>query len=127
MAKILVMSVLPSFAAPIMRLFCDPDEKISISCRNLDIQTNGREQMIDLYGLNVNEAIFVLKRELAVLRNAARSVDRHLLVYVFVGVGHHTRGPTTPARIAAAVQRCLLEEGLDFSEPQRGLLRVMVY
>lgn len=83
--------------------------------------------MIDLHSLNVNEAIFVLKRELAVLRNAARSVDQRLLVYIFVGTDHHTRGSPTPSRLPAVVQRCLLEEGLDYSEPQPGLLRVMVY
>ncbi|KAL1557272.1 polyadenylate-binding protein-interacting protein 7-like [Salvia divinorum] len=96
--------------------------------RNSDIQTNGREQMIDLHGLHVSEAIHVLKRELAVMKNAARSMDQRLLVYICVGTGHHTRGARTPARLPTAVQRYLLEEeGLDYSEPQPGLLRVVIY
>ncbi|XP_051119276.1 polyadenylate-binding protein-interacting protein 7-like [Andrographis paniculata] len=95
--------------------------------RNSDIQTNARERMIDLHGLHVSEAIHVLKRELAVMRNAARSMDQRLLVYICVGTGHHTRGSRTPARLPIAVQRYLLEEGLDFSEPQPGLLRVIIY
>ncbi|GER32076.1 small MutS related domain-containing family protein [Striga asiatica] len=96
--------------------------------RNSDIQTNGRERMIDLHGLHVSEAIHVLKRELALIRNAARSIDQRLLVYICVGTGHHTRGSRTPARLPVAVQRYLLEEeGLDFTEPQPGLLRVVVY
>ncbi|KAL8054456.1 hypothetical protein ABFX02_05G138200 [Erythranthe guttata] len=96
--------------------------------RNSDIQTNGRERMIDLHGLHVSEAIHVLKRELAVIKNAARSMDQRLLVYICVGTGHHTRGSRTPARLPTAVQRYLLEdEGLDFTEPQPGLLRVLIY
>ncbi|KAI3454189.1 hypothetical protein Pfo_010852 [Paulownia fortunei] len=96
--------------------------------RNSDIQANGRERMIDLHGLHVSEAIHVLKRELAVMKNAARSMDQRLLVYICVGTGHHTRGSRTPARLPTAVQRYLLEEeGLDYSEPQPGLLRVVIY
>ncbi|KAL3646025.1 hypothetical protein CASFOL_011205 [Castilleja foliolosa] len=96
--------------------------------RNSDIQTNGRERMIDLHGLHVSEAIHVLKRELAVMRNVARSMDQRLPVYICVGTGHHTRGARTPARLPTAVQHYLLEEeGLDFSEPQSGLLWVVIY
>ncbi|KAL1532637.1 polyadenylate-binding protein-interacting protein 7-like [Salvia divinorum] len=95
--------------------------------RNLDV-TNGTEQIIDLHGLNVSEAIFVLKRELAVLRNTARSADQHVLVSIGVGAGHHTRGSPTPARLRVAVQQYLLEEeGLNYSEPRPGLLRVVIY
>ncbi|KAI3468043.1 hypothetical protein Pfo_024706 [Paulownia fortunei] len=96
--------------------------------RNTDMQANGRERMIDLHGLHVSEAIHVLKRELAVLKNAARSADQRLLAYICVGTGHHTRGSRTPARLPNAVQRYLLEEeGLHYSEPQPGLLRVLIY
>ncbi|KAL6536213.1 hypothetical protein OROGR_012785 [Orobanche gracilis] len=96
--------------------------------RNSDIQTNGRERMIDLHGLHVSEAIHVLKRELAVMKNAARSMNRHLLVYICVGTGHHTRGSRTPARLPTAVQRYLLEEeSLQFAEPQPGLLEVVIH
>ncbi|KAL0330626.1 UNVERIFIED_CONTAM: Polyadenylate-binding protein-interacting protein 7 [Sesamum angustifolium] len=96
--------------------------------RNPDMLANGRERMIDLHGLHVSEAIHVLKRELTVLKSTARSADQHLLLYICVGTGHHTRGSRTPARLPTAVQRYLLEEeGLDYSEPQPGLLRVVIY
>ncbi|CAA2988935.1 Hypothetical predicted protein [Olea europaea subsp. europaea] len=96
--------------------------------RNPEMQGNGREKMIDLHGLHASEAIHVLKRELSVMRNAARLANQHLLVYICVGTGHHTRGSRTPARLPTAVQRYLLEEeGLEFSEPQPGLLQVVVY
>ena len=84
--------------------------------------------MIDLHGLHVSEAIQVLKLELSKLRSTARATDQRLQVYICVGTGHHTRGSRTPARLPIAVQRYLLEEeGLDFKEPQPGLLRVVVY
>lgn len=99
-------------------------------CRNAEIQGNGRlhERTIDLHGLHVSESLQVLKREFAVLRNAARSVDQQMHVYICVGTGHHTSGTWTPARLPLAVQRYLLEEeGLDYSEPQPGLLWVVIY
>ncbi|XP_027368912.1 polyadenylate-binding protein-interacting protein 7-like isoform X1 [Abrus precatorius] len=95
-----------------------------------EMQVNGRghERMIDLHGLHVNEAIHVLKHELSVLRSTARAAEQRLQVYICVGTGHHTRGSRTPARLPIAVQRYLLEEeGLDFTEPQPGLLRVVIY
>ncbi|KAL9249300.1 Polyadenylate-binding protein-interacting protein 7-like protein [Drosera capensis] len=88
----------------------------------------GQEKMIDLHGLHTNEAIHVLKHELAELRSAARSAGQRLPVYICVGTGRHTRGSRTPARLPIGVQRYLLEdEGLDYSEPQPGLLRVVIY
>ncbi|KAH7833890.1 hypothetical protein Vadar_010793 [Vaccinium darrowii] len=98
-----------------------------------EMQGNGRggeqqERIIDLHGLHVSEAIHVLKRELALLRSTARSVEQRLQVYICVGTGHHTRGSRTPSRLPIAVQRYLLEEeGLDYSEPQPGLLSVLLY
>lgn len=84
--------------------------------------------MIDLHGLHVSEAIHVVKRELAVIKTAARTMNQRLLVYICVGTGHHTRGSRTPARLPTAIQRYLLEEeGLDYTEPQPGLLRVLIY
>ncbi|GAB2302820.1 hypothetical protein Dimus_036814 [Dionaea muscipula] len=78
-----------------------------------------QEKMIDLHGLHVNEALHVLKHELAALRIAARSYDQRWSVCICVGTGHHTRGSRTPARLPIAVQRYLLEEeALDYSEPQ---------
>ncbi|KAB2627996.1 polyadenylate-binding protein-interacting protein 7-like [Pyrus ussuriensis x Pyrus communis] len=95
-----------------------------------EMQGNGRsqERMIDLHGLHVSEALHVLKHELSVLRNAARAGEPGLLVYICVGTGHHTRGSRTPARLPIAVQQYLLEEeALDYTEPQPGLLRVLLY
>ncbi|KAI4316451.1 hypothetical protein L6164_024429 [Bauhinia variegata] len=94
------------------------------------LQGNGRghERMIDLHGLHVTEAIHVLKHELSTLRSTARAAEQRLQVYICVGTGHHTRGSRTPARLPIAVQRYLLEEeGLDYTEPQPGLLRVVIY
>lgn len=95
-----------------------------------DQQVGGRcqEKMIDLHGLHVSEAIHMLKQEMNVLKNAARLGEQRLHVYICVGTGHHTRGSRTPARLPVAVQRYLLEEeGLEYSEPQPGLLRVVLY
>ncbi|KAJ0246351.1 Polyadenylate-binding protein-interacting protein 7 [Hirschfeldia incana] len=90
--------------------------------------SRGSERMIDLHGLHVSEALEVLKHELSVLRSTARATQERLQVYICVGTGHHTRGSRTVARLPVAVQRYLLEEeGLDFSEPQSGLLRVIIY
>ncbi|KAF8388715.1 hypothetical protein HHK36_025395 [Tetracentron sinense] len=95
-----------------------------------ELQGNGSglEKLIDLHGLHVNEAIHVLKHELSVWRRAARLAEQQLQVYICVGVGHHTKGSRTLARLPVAVQRYLLEEeGLDYTEPQPGLLRVVMY
>jgi hypothetical protein len=90
--------------------------------------SRGNERMIDLHGLHVSEALQVLKHELSVLRSTARATQERLQIYICVGTGHHTRGSRTPARLPVAVQRYLLEEeGLDYSEPQAGLLRVIIY
>ncbi|KAL2346620.1 hypothetical protein Fmac_000620 [Flemingia macrophylla] len=95
----------------------------------LEMQGNGRghERIIDLHGLHASEAIHVLKHELSVLKNTAIAAEQRLQVYICVGTGHHTRGSRTPARLPIAVQRFLLEEGIDFTEPQPGLLRVVIY
>ncbi|KAE9587891.1 putative Smr domain, ataxin-2 [Lupinus albus] len=95
-----------------------------------EMQVNGRghERIIDLHGLHVSEALQVLKHELSVVRSTARAAEQRLQVYICVGTGHHTRGSRTPARLPISVQHYLLEEeGLDFTEPQPGLLRVVIY
>ncbi|XP_071696598.1 polyadenylate-binding protein-interacting protein 7-like [Rutidosis leptorrhynchoides] len=90
-------------------------------------QGNGRgeqERLIDLNGVHVTEAIHVLKRDLTMLRNVARSADECLQVYIRLGTGRNTRGKHV------CVKRYLLEdEGLDYSEPKpgSGVLRVVVY
>lgn len=116
-----------------LKLFCFWARLVIYSCRNpvspvMHRIGRGHERLIDLQGLPVIEAIHVLKRDLTMLRNAARSADQCLQVYICVGSGHHTRGTHMPARLAVVVQRYLLEEeGLDYSEPQPGLLRVRIY
>uniref|UniRef100_A0A7N0TLE5 Smr domain-containing protein n=1 Tax=Kalanchoe fedtschenkoi TaxID=63787 RepID=A0A7N0TLE5_KALFE len=94
-----------------------------------EMQLSGRQErmMIDLHGLHVSEAIHKLKLELGVLRNAARAHDQRIPIFICVGTGHHTRGSRTPVRLPVAVQQFLLDEGVDFSEPQPGLLRVVIY
>lgn len=94
----------------------------------VEMQGRGQDRMIDLHGLHVSEAIHLLKHELSVLRSTARATEQRLQVYICVGTGHHTKGSRTPVRLPIAVQRYLLEEeGLDYSEPQPGLLRVVIY
>ena len=83
--------------------------------------------MIDLHGLHVNEAVNVLKHELAMLRRTARASGQQLQVMVCVGTGHHTKGSRTPARLPTAVHRYLAEEGLLFSEDKPGLLRLLIH
>ncbi|KAJ6826893.1 polyadenylate-binding protein-interacting protein 7-like [Iris pallida] len=86
-----------------------------------------KDPMIDLHGLHVNEAIHVLEHELRILRSATRSAGQRLQVMICVGTGHHTKGARTPARLPVAVEQYLLEEGLHFTQPQPGLLRVVIY
>ncbi|GMJ15750.1 CTC-interacting domain 7 [Hibiscus trionum] len=86
------------------------------------------QRIIDLHGLHVTEAIHMLKYELSVLRSTARAADQRLQVYISVGSGHQTRGSHIPARLPVAVQHYLLEEEcLDYTEPQPGLLRVVIH
>lgn len=88
----------------------------------------GQERLIDLHGLHVNEAIHVLKAELAGLRSTARSSGQRQQVLICVGTGHHTKGSRTPARLPVAIEKYLLEdEHLDYTEPQPGMLRVVLY
>ncbi|XP_078430962.1 polyadenylate-binding protein-interacting protein 7-like [Wolffia australiana] len=94
--------------------------------RNRGAGEKGKQPLIDLHGLHVNEAVNVLKHELGALRRVARAGGQRLQVMVCVGTGHHTKGSRTPARLPAAVHRHLTQEGLPFSEDQPGLLRVLI-
>jgi hypothetical protein len=100
-------------------------------CRNANVYGNGssatgQARLLDLHGLHVNEAIPVLKREIAQLRLNVRSTQQREQVFICVGTGHHTKGSRTPARLPIAVQRYLAEEHLPFTETQPGMLRVIV-
>ncbi|KAH8964399.1 hypothetical protein BDL97_04G065300 [Sphagnum fallax] len=99
--------------------------------RNANVYGNsssatGQARLLDLHGLHVNEAIPVLKREIAQLRLNVRSTQQREQVFICVGTGHHTKGSRTPARLPIAVQRYLAEEHLPFTETQPGMLRVIV-
>jgi len=74
----------------------------------------------------VSEAIHILKVELAAMKSEARAAGERVPVMVCVGTGHHTKGSRT-ARLPIAVEQFLLDEGLHYTQPQPGLLRVMVY
>jgi hypothetical protein len=74
----------------------------------------------------VSEAIHILKVELAAMKISARAAGERMQVMVCVGTGHHTKGSRT-ARLPIAVEQFLLDEGLHYTQPQPGLLRVMVY
>lgn len=85
------------------------------------------QRLIDLHGLHVGEAIPLLKREIAQLRYNVRNTRQRETVFICVGTGHHTKGSRTPSRLPAAVQRYLLEEEhLQFTEPQAGMLRIII-
>nr|CAD1826100.1 unnamed protein product [Ananas comosus var. bracteatus] len=87
----------------------------------------GQDRLIDLHGLHISEALHILKHELSILKSTARSSGHRLQVMICVGTGHHTKGARTPARLPIAVEQFLLEEGLHFTQPQPGLLRVVIY
>jgi len=71
----------------------------------------------------VSEAIHVLKVELAAMKSAARAAGERMQAMVRVGTGHHTKGSRT-AMLTIAVELFLLDEGLHYTQPQPGLLRV---
>ncbi|KAL6649327.1 hypothetical protein ACP70R_013551 [Stipagrostis hirtigluma subsp. patula] len=74
---------------------------------------------IDLCGLHVSEAIHVLNYELNNRRKIARSTGRRLQAMIISS----TR---TPARLTAAVEQYLLEHGLQYTQSQPGLFRVLL-
>jgi hypothetical protein len=100
-----------------------------LSCRNSNAYASSSpgQRLIDLHGLHVGEAIPLLKREIAQLRYNVRNTRQRETVFICVGTGHHTKGSRTPSRLPAAVQRYLLEEEhLQFTEPQAGMLRIII-
>ncbi|XP_009404172.1 polyadenylate-binding protein-interacting protein 7 isoform X1 [Musa acuminata AAA Group] len=95
--------------------------------REMQGYSRGQDHLIDLHGLHVTEAKHVLDHELRLLRSTARATGQRLQVMVCVGTGHHTKGTRTPARLPAAVEQYLLDEGLDYTHHQPGLFRVVIY
>ena len=94
--------------------------------RNPGSLQRGSDRLIDLHGLHVSEAIHILKVELGSLRSTARAAGERIQVMICVGTGHHTKGSRT-ARLPIAVEQFLLDDGLHYTQPQPGLLRVAVY
>lgn len=93
-----------------------------------EMRGNGRghERIIDLHGLHASEAIHLLKHELSVLKSTAMAAGQRLQAYICVDTDHHTWASHTPAKLPLIVQRFLLEEGLEFTVPQSGLLCVVI-
>ncbi|XP_037419568.1 polyadenylate-binding protein-interacting protein 7-like isoform X5 [Triticum dicoccoides] len=74
---------------------------------------------IDLCGLHASEAMHVLNNELNNRRKIARSTGRRLQVIII-------SNPRTPARLTAAIEQYLLEHGLQYTQAQPGLFRVLL-
>jgi len=75
---------------------------------------------IDLCGLHVSEAIHVLNYELNNRRKIVRSTGRRLQAVIISSA-------RTPARLTAAVEQYLMEHGLQYTQAQPGLFRVLLY
>uniref|UniRef100_A0ACD5WDE8 Uncharacterized protein n=1 Tax=Avena sativa TaxID=4498 RepID=A0ACD5WDE8_AVESA len=74
---------------------------------------------IDLCGLHASEAMQVLNYELNSRRKIARSTGRRLQAIIIASA-------RTPARMTAAVEQYLLEHGLQYTQAQPGIFRVLL-
>ena len=74
---------------------------------------------IDLCGLHATEAMHVLNYELNNRRKIVRSTGRRLQAIII-----STARP--PTRLSAAVEQYLLEHGLQYTQTQPGLFRVLL-
>lgn len=74
---------------------------------------------IDLCGLHASEAMQVLNYELNNRRKIARSTGRRLQAIIIASA-------RTPARMTAAVEQYLLEHGLQYTQAQPGIFRVLL-
>jgi hypothetical protein len=74
---------------------------------------------IDLCGLHATEAMHVLNYELNNRRKIVRSTGRRLQAIII-----STARP--PTRLSAAVEQYLLEHGLQYTQAQPGLFRVLL-
>nr|XP_051187573.1 polyadenylate-binding protein-interacting protein 7-like isoform X5 [Lolium perenne] len=74
---------------------------------------------IDLCGLHASEAMQVLNYELNNRRKIARSTGRRLQAIIIASA-------RTPARMTAAVEQYLMEHGLQYTQAQPGIFRVLL-
>jgi hypothetical protein len=74
---------------------------------------------IDLCGLHISEAMHVLNYELNNRRKIVRSTGRRLQAMIISSA-------RTPARLTAAVEQYLMEHGLQYTQAQPGLFRVLL-
>ncbi|KAK1652520.1 hypothetical protein QYE76_070325 [Lolium multiflorum] len=75
---------------------------------------------IDLCGLHASEAMQVLNYELNNRRKIARSTGRRLQAIIIASA-------RTPARMTAAVEQYLMEHGLQYTQAQPGIFRVLLH
>lgn len=98
-----------------------------ISCELQGFSRGGQDRVIDLHGLHVSEALHVLKHELNILRSTARAAGQRLQATIYLGTGPHSKSSRISPRLPMAVEQFLIEEGLPYSQPQPGLLHVVIY
>ena len=82
-----------------------------------------REQLMDLHGLHVAEAIEFLAEMLPQLAD-----DGLQAIRIVTGSGHHSAGSSGKARLRPAVERFLNSEGYHYSEipDQRGFIGMLL-
>uniref|UniRef100_A0A0E0GDM7 Smr domain-containing protein n=1 Tax=Oryza nivara TaxID=4536 RepID=A0A0E0GDM7_ORYNI len=80
--------------------------------RNPFSSEQGQDRLIDLHGLQVSEAIQVVKAELALLMGQLEKAQ----IMICIGTGHHTKG-SREARLPDALEHFLLDEGLHHTQP----------
>ncbi|KAJ7568803.1 hypothetical protein O6H91_01G049100 [Diphasiastrum complanatum] len=86
--------------------------------RNPPASRQRHPTLLDLHGLHVNEAILIVKRELAALKTKY-SKSKRKQIFLCVGTGHHSR--SGHPRLPSAIARYLLEEEhLYFTEARPG-------
>jgi DNA-nicking Smr family endonuclease len=82
--------------------------------RNPDSQLYS-EQLMDLHGLHVAEAVEFLTRMLPKLADEGLET-----IYLVTGSGHHSKGPQGNARLLPAIEQFLAAEGYQFSSVPDG-------
>ncbi|KAH9329504.1 hypothetical protein KI387_001612 [Taxus chinensis] len=82
---------------------------------------------INLQGCDPEEAIQILKLNIADRRYTSWQTGQHQLISIDVGSGQAIHGSSAAARLPLAVERYLVEEEkLQFSKEQSGVLKVLI-